>query len=279
MSQSIRAVTARATAVPSNGHAPLSIGAIREPKYRKFLTRFILSGLLCTLPCFGQNASVSGTVTDSTGAAIQRATVAFTNSNTNAVYQAATDDDGVYRVSGLVPGTYSATVSKPGFKGLVKPNIEIHVLDAISIAFTLPAGAVTETVSVEGGAPLLVTESTSLGQVIAGQQVQETPLNGRNVMNLIALVPGVIPQGGTQGSATGNQAAAGDFTNAFGWGNYQIGGGIAGQSQIFYDGATLNSSYGNTSNIVPTQDAIQEFRVSTNTLSPEFGATAGGVRT
>jgi hypothetical protein len=72
-------------------------------------------------------------------------------------------------------------------------------------------------------------------------------------MNLIALVPGVIPQGAPQGSATGNQTAAGDFTNAFGWGNYQIGGGIAGQSLILYDGATLNSSYGNTSNIVLTQ--------------------------
>lgn len=278
MSEFMHAVIVRATAAPlKSGHAPSGICAMEEPKHRKLLPLFILGAMLCSLPCFCQNASVSGSVNDSTGAAIQRATVAYTNSNTSAVYQAATDDDGVYRVSGLVPGIYSATVTKPGFKSIVKPNIEVHVQDAISIAFTLPAGAVSETVTVEGGAPLLVTESTSLGQVIGGQQVQETPLNGRNVMNLIALVPGVIPQGGTQGSATGNQAAAGDFTNAFGWGNYQIGGGIAGQSQILYDGATLNSSYGNTSNIVPTQDTIQEFRVSTNTLSPEFGATAGGV--
>jgi len=236
-----------------------------------------MSAILFALPCAAQNASVSGSVNDTSGARIQRARVILTNVDTNAVYQGESDDAGVYRVAGVVPGVYTATVSKLGFKNLVKPKIEIHVQDEVSIAFTLSPGEVSETVTIEAGAPLLVTDSSSIGQVISGEQVQQTPLNGRNVMNLIALVPGVVPQGGTQGSATGNQAAAGDFTNAFGWGNYQIGGGIAGQSQILYDGATLNSSYGNASNLVPTQDAIQEFRVETNVLSPEFGATAGGV--
>jgi hypothetical protein len=278
MSKFARVAIALSIGAPlKSGHRSPGTSAMRHRTHKRPLPLFILSAILCAIPCVAQNASVSGLVNDSSGAVIQRAKVVLTNSNTNSVYQAATDDAGVYRVSGVVPGIYSATVSKSGFKNIVKPEIEIHVQDEVSITFTLTAGAVSETVTVQGGAPLLVTESPSLGQVIDGQQVQQTPLNGRNVMNLIALVPGVIPQGGTQGSATGNQAAAGDFTNAFGWGNYQIGGGIAGQSQILYDGATLNSSYGNTSNIVPTQDAIQEFRVSTNTLSPEFGATAGGI--
>jgi hypothetical protein len=77
-----------------------------------FLPLFILSAILCAVPCVAQNASVSGMVSDSSGAVIQRAKVVLTNSNTNAVYQAATDDAGVYRVSGVVPGISSATVSK-----------------------------------------------------------------------------------------------------------------------------------------------------------------------
>jgi hypothetical protein len=236
-----------------------------------------LGVVICGIPCLGQTASVSGLVTDSSGAVVPKADVTLTNNKTNVEYRAASDSDGIYRVPGLVPGVYSGAVSKQGFKNVVKPNIEVQTADALTIDFTFTVGAVTETVTVEGGVPLLETGSSTLGQVIGERQVQQIPLNGRNVMNLIALVPGVIPQGGTQGSATGNQAAAGDFTNAFGWGNYQIGGAVAGQSQILYDGSTLNSTYGNTSNIVPTQDAVQDFRVSTNTLSPEFGATAGGM--
>lgn len=243
----------------------------------RWLTTALLVLLAGGLACFGQDASVSGLVRDSSGAVVPKADVTLTNTKTNVQYRAATDGDGIYRVSGLVPGIYSASVAKEGFKNVVKPSIEVQTSDALTVDFALTVGAVSETVTVEAGAPLLETESSALGQVIGERQVQQIPLNGRNVMNLIALVPSVIPQGATQGSATGNQASAGDFTNAFGWGNYQIGGAVAGQSQIQYDGVTLNSTYGNTSNIVPTQDAIQEFRVSTNTLSPDFGATAGGV--
>jgi TonB dependent receptor len=94
-------------------------------------------------------------------------------------------------------------------------------------------------------------------------------LNGRNVLNLVALVPGVVPQGQSMGNPTN--------TNISAWGNYQIGGGIGNQSAAFLDGAPINTSYNNAVMLVPTQDAIQEFRVQTNNLGAEFGRFAGGV--
>lgn len=94
------------------------------------------------------------------------------------------------------------------------------------------------------------------------------PLNGRNVFGLVALVPGVVPGGQSGTTPTG--------TNPFAWGNYQIGGGQSNQSASYLDGAPLNTVYGNLTSLVPTQDAIQEFRVQTNNLGPEFGHLAGG---
>ena len=95
------------------------------------------------------------------------------------------------------------------------------------------------------------------------------PLNGRNVLNLVALVPGVVPQG----NAMANPAT----TNNTGWGNYQIGGGMANQSAGYLDGGPLNTGYVNMIAMVPAQDSVQEFRVLTNNLGPEFGRFAGGV--
>ena len=96
----------------------------------------------------------------------------------------------------------------------------------------------------------------------------EMPLNGRNVFGLVALVPGVVPGGQSGTTPTG--------TNPFAWGNYQIGGGQSNQSAAFIDGAPINAVYSNLTALVPTQDAIQEFRVQTNNLGPEFGQLAGG---
>ena len=94
------------------------------------------------------------------------------------------------------------------------------------------------------------------------------PLNGRNVFGLVALVPGVVPGGQSSTTPTG--------TNPFAWGKYQIGGGQSNQSAAYLDGAPLNTVYSNLMSLVPTQDSIQEFRVQTNNLGPEFGHLAVG---
>jgi hypothetical protein len=113
--------------------------------------------------------------------------------------------------------------------------------------------------------------------VIEAQQIENTPLNGRNVMNLSALTSGVVPQGATSGNALGNQAAIGNYTNPAGWGNYQIGGAITGGNTEYVDGGPLNLPISNWMGLVPSQDSIQEFRVETNNISPEYGRYYGGV--
>ena len=100
-------------------------------------------------------------------------------------------------------------------------------------------------------------------------QFKQLPLNGRNPLNLMNLVPGVVPQGGTSGSVS--------TANNTGWGNYQIGGGTANQSAQFLDGAPVNISYVNSMALDPTQDTVDQVQVQTNNVSPEYGRFAGGV--
>src|SRR5205823_1394592 len=151
-----------------------------------------------------------------------------------------------------------------GFQSLTQDRIEIHVGETATRNYVLAIGSVKETVTVEESAVNLDTASTTVGQVIEDRQIQDTPLNGRNVMNLLALAPGVVPQGATSGSATNNQPAIGNYTNPAGWSNYQIGGGVAGQNALSLDGAPLNVPIQNWVGLIPAQDSVQEFRVDSN---------------
>ena len=161
------------------------------------------------------------------------ASVTVTNIGTNQKGSGVTDKAGNYRFVNLVPANYQVEVEMPGFKRMTRGPIQVQVQAAVRVDIALEVGAITETVDVEAKTLLLQTESGELSSVISGEQVQEMPLNGRNIMNLVALAPGVVPQGGTAevGSTTMN---SGTHTNNAGWGNYQIGGGIAGQSVVVH---------------------------------------------
>jgi Carboxypeptidase regulatory-like domain/TonB dependent receptor-like, beta-barrel len=220
--------------------------------------------------------SLVGVVRDGRGSVIPDAKVTLTNTGTQQAQTVMTGSLGSYQFVNLLPGQYQVAIEKAGFKRKVLDNLQVTVQAALRADATLDIGEVTQTVEVSTQAALLQTEQTSLSQAIEGRTVKEMPLNGRNVLNLVGLVPGVIPQGASTGNPVGNQNG-GSTTNPNGWGNYQIGGGQANQSASYYDGAPLNVSYVNSVILVPTQDAVQEFRVATNNVSPEFGRFAGGV--
>jgi hypothetical protein len=117
-------------------------------------------------------------------------------------------------------------------------------VDGVSrVDATMQVGDVTQLVEVTSQADLVQTDSAILGQVVEGRQVDEMPLSGRNVMNLVLLVPGVVTQGGAGGSPLNNQAASGNFTNPQGWGNNQIGGGQACTSAQYLDGVSINTTF------------------------------------
>src|SRR3989442_1704979 len=130
-------------------------------------------------------------------------------------------------------------------------------------------GSASESVTVQGGSPVLDTESSTVGTVVEQRKANELPLNGRNVFNLIALSPSVIPQGSSNGTPVG--------VNPFGWANYQVSGSFGNQSAEYLDGQPLNVGYINLPVLIPTQDSIQEFRVQTSNLGPEWGKFSGGV--
>ncbi len=242
-----------------------------------FLFLFALLAVLAS-SVFGQTfyGTLVGTVSDSSGAAIPEAKVTLVNTGTQDTRTIESGANGAYQFVNLVPGMYQVSIEKQGFKRQTLSNLQVEVQATLRADAVLQLGEMTQTVEVSGQSPLLQTEQSSLSQAVEGRTVQEMPLNGRNVMNMVALVPGVVAQGSTSGNPMGNQGG-GATTNPNGWGNYQIGGGMANQSSSYFDGAPLNVSYVNSTILVPTQDAVQEFRVATNSVSPEFGRFAGGV--
>jgi len=233
-----------------------------------------LAGLfpLCALSLFGQAfyGSIVGTVTDQSSAAVRGANVTLTNVATDERHQTLTGDFGGYQFLNLIPGIYKVDVEQVGFKRATREQIEVTVAGAVRADISMQVGEVTQSVEVIAAAPLLQTENANLSQVVNSRSVEELPVNGRNILNLAALVPGVVPQGTTDGNALTGK-------NVFAAGNYQIGGGIANQSATYYDGVPANAGVGNLTVMVPSPDAISEFRVQTNSNSAEFGRYAGGV--
>jgi hypothetical protein len=215
-----------------------------------------------------------GTVTDATGAIVAGAKVTITNLGTNEIRTATVSTAGEYSFVNLVPATYKVEVAAAGFKSYVRDPVTVVVATTDRVNAVMEVGATTETVEVSTNTPLLQTESGSLGDVIQSKQVEAMPLNGRNTMNLMELVPGVVPQGNTNTGVAMNQ---GTGTGSVAWGNYQIGGGMPTQSAIFIDGGPTMIMQKNSAALVPTADTIQEFQVQTSGVSAEFGRFAGGV--
>ena len=237
---------------------------------QKLALCFVCVAVYCA-PLFAQTffGSIVGTITDASGASVPGATVTLTNIGTSNRRTAQSNADGNYEFVNLVPGRYRVDVEKTGFKHLTHDDIEVQVQANVRVDGAMQVGDVGQTVEVTAAAPLLQTESSSLGTVVDTRKVEEMPLNGRNVINLVTLVPGVVAQGQSMQNPSGQ--------NIFSFGNFQIGGAIAGQNATFLDGAPLNVAQGSLIALIPTQDATQEFKVQTNSLGPEFGRFAGGV--
>ncbi len=219
--------------------------------------------------------TIAGTATDTSGAVVGGTTITLTNLDTGEKHELTSDASGNYTFVNVVPGRYRIEAEKTGFKKFVREPILVQIESGLRVDVSLEIGAVNQTVEVTSEVPLLQPETSSLGQVVETRTVNELPLNGRNPLALVALTAGVVPQGqpSAGNSSTGNPVGA----NPFAAGDFQIGGGQAGQSQILIDGVPTNGAYLNVVTVIPTQDAVEEFKVQTNNLGPEYGRFAGGV--
>jgi hypothetical protein len=245
------------------------------------VTFLLILSLLCISPAMGQSpsATINGIVVDPSGAAIAGAQIVVVNDATGVQYTTKTNGDGIYVVPNLSPGPYRIQVSNNGFKTIIKPDVVIHVQDALAINFTLPIGAASEIVTVQGGAPLINTESAVVSTIVDRNFLESIPLNGRSLQPLITLTPGVLitPVTSTeqgQFSVNGQRANANYFTvdgvsATFGVSaSGNIGQAAAGTLPV-------TNAFGGTNSLVSI-DAIQEFRIQTSSYAPEFGRTPGG---
>lgn len=234
----------------------------------------------CLLYSQTPTATLNGRVLDPTRAVIQGATVDAINVSTNIHHTTRTNDNGLFVIVDLLPGTYRVEVAKSGFRTIVKPDITLHVQDVISLNFDMSIGSTNETVTVEAGAPTVDTQDATLGTVIDRHFADSLPLNGRSFQTLIQLTPGVVLtpsnlQEAGQFSVNGQRAAANYWTIDGVSANF----GVNATSKAATQGAagTLGtfSVQGGTNSLVSV-DALQEFRISTSTYAPEFGRTPGG---
>src|SRR6266704_1240549 len=224
------------------------------------------------------NASLSGRVTDSTKALIADAKIAAISGETNVRYETLTNRSGEYYLSNLPPSSYRIEVEKSGFTKLIKPDVVLHVQDALEINFEMTVGSTSESITVQGGAPLVNAESAMVSTVIDRTFIENIPLNGRSFQTLIDLTPGVVvtatnfaDQG--QFSVNGQRADANYFTIDGASANFGVTGYFPlGQTA---GGALPALSLSGGTNSLVSVDAMQEFRVQTSSFAPEFGRTPG----
>jgi len=210
-------------------------------------------------------AELNGTVTDSTGASVSGATVTITNPAIGFSRVLKTSNGGVYSAPALNPGAYTIKVEMQGFQSQSRTGVELQVGQAPSINVILTVGNVAEVIEVTGGAPVLETESTSVGTVIENKRIIELPLNGRNYLQLASLIPGATTNG--PASSQGQQRMGG-ARNSFAL-------NVAGQRVHFnhyaLDGMENTDPNFNTYLFLPSIDALQEFKVESGVFGAEYG--------
>jgi len=213
--------------------------------------------------------SISGIVSDPSGAVIHDATVTLTNEGTNAKLTTTAGSGGDYTFTPVRIGNYSITATYPGFQTTTQKNIVVNVGASVVANFTLKPGQVAETVEVTSAAPVLETQDASVGQVINARNVNNLPLNGRNFTFLAQLAAGVnSPQADTRGNAASGAFAANGSRPA--QNNYLLDG-------IDNNSDTVDFLNGTNFVVLPPVDAIQEFKVQTTDFSAEYGRSGAAV--
>ena len=243
------------------------------------LVLFFLASFTSVLRAQSTSASITGRVSDPSRAVIADVEVAAISADTNVRYKSATDGSGEYYLTNLPPGRYRIEIEKPGFRKLIKPDVTLHVQDALAIDFEMTLGSATQSVTVEAGAPVVNTEPAAVSTVIDRTFVENIPLNGRSFQTLIMLTPGVVVTGTAfddqgQFSVNGQRADANYFTVDGVSANF----GVTGFPVLVQSaGGALPalSASGGTNSLVSV-DAMQEFRIQTSSFAPEFGRTPGG---
>jgi hypothetical protein len=210
-------------------------------------------------------STVTGLLKDSSGAVVPDAAITVTNTDSGVSLAAVTNEVGLYRVSGLAPGPYQIEVAAAGFHKLVRTGITVQISQTLQVDLTLEVGNVEQTVDVSASAPVLEAQTSSVGQLVERQMVDGLPMPNRTSTALLALIPGATVQ-----NVTGDIPV------------FSVGGGRMRNQQFTLDGGNHTNTVGlavNQSQVPLPMDAMQEFRVISNSYSAEYGQSQSGVVT
>src|SRR5262245_4018156 len=223
--------------------------------------------MVFAFPMFAQTPSgeISGVVSDSNGSVVAGVRITLTNSATNAVREVQSNDSGLYAIPALPPGIYTLKVEKTGFRAVERRNIEVLVGSANRIDVTLEVGEMTNTVEIIGGAPVLQSENASIGTVIENRSIVELQLNGRNYLQLTSLIPGATTNGPS--SSQGKQRMGGQ-RNSFA---LNVSGQRIHFNHYSLDGIENTDLNFNSYMLLPSVDALREFKVESGLFDAEYG--------
>lgn len=247
---------------------------LTRSRHAAVLLAFALAWLVPIAALAQATGSITGLITDETGAVIPGVTVEATNVATGQTRNAVTGADGFYSIPLVQPGQYDVKATLSGFKPTVRKGNTVSVGDTARIDFKLAVGALEENVTVTGESPLVETAHATLGITIDQQKVVELPLNGRNFTQLGTLIPGVVAPPGGLGGAAGDATPGGFGASTSG---FSVNGMRNQSNNFLLDGASNNDTFNTGFVMRPPPDAIQEFKIQTHSYSAEFGRNAGSV--
>lgn len=243
------------------------------PSLRARWTALCFAIFSLTLPALvvaqGASGRIVGRVSDPSGAVLAHAKITLTNDATGITRNAESSDSGDYSFVEVTPGTYTVQFELSGFKKNVQKSVIVDLNQVVTLNSTLQIGGSQETVEVTSEAPQIDTTSTQLGAVINDRSVNELPLNTRDTYQFLQLQPGVQSQLGSSNGAL--------FAGADDAGSVSVNGGRTRANNFSVNGGDANDQFVNTPTIQPTPDAVEEFRVITNTFDAEYGRNSGSV--
>ena len=236
-------------------------------KFRTLLSVLLLATCVCAQ--LSTTTQINGTVTDSTGAVVAGAVVSALNTATQAKSAAESNQDGTYVITGLIPGTYTVTVSKPGFQTFKESEIVLHPATVVTVSAMLKVGDVGTEVSVVASGTDVQTTTSEVSSLVSGKQTSTLPLNGRNYQALSALMPGVVNQ--SAGSALGT----GGYTTS----NAMVVGGLPVNTTFYALDGVWNENTGSMGQtaITPNPDTIEEVRVLQDNYSAKYSLMGASV--
>jgi hypothetical protein len=220
------------------------------------------------------SAEISGSIADASGAVVPGVTVTATNVETSTAQSTKSETNGDYVLTNLRPGTYTLTAEAAGFSKLVQIGLHLQVNQQVRLDLTLKVGQASETVEVSTRAPLLESESSSIGTVVNQQMVNQLPLNGRNFTQLATLSPGVT---GVGSSATGTIQSGTRPDDKRPGSEIFSNGNREGDNNFLYDGVDDNERLTLSVVLRPAVEAVREFKIQTNLYSADIGRNSGAV--